>query len=150
MKIVAIILAVIIVVLIGVIIFVPSVKSPTTSQNASSTAPLVSADGRLTVTMPNANVLITSPVAIEGTVTGGGWFFEASFPIKVLDGDGKVLGQGTAQALSDWMTTGTVPFAASIPFTAPRFAIGTILLQNDNPSGLPANQKSLSIPVRFR
>jgi Immunoglobulin-like domain of bacterial spore germination len=153
-KIIAIVLGIVVVVLLGVLIFVPTAKGPATSsmpsgQSAPSPGATVSADGHLRIDLPDANDVISSPVAIEGTVTGGGWFFEGSFPIKVLDADGAIIGQGTAQALSDWISTGTVPFSASITFTAPHYASGTILFENDNPSGAPQNARSLSVPVRF-
>ena len=112
-------------------------------------APSISSDGHLEVDLPYANDAIASPVAIEGKVTGGGWFFEATFPIKVINASGTVIGRGTAQALSGWMSTGTVPFSASIAFTAPHTATGTIVFSSDNPSGLPQNQKTLIVPVRF-
>lgn len=143
-------LAAVIIGLFGVLIFWKPAQAPSQSVDVRNYPPLVSADGHLQVDLPHANGLISSPVAIEGNVIGGGWFFEASFPIKVLDGDGAVLGSGTAQALSDWTSTGTVPFSASVVFTAPHSATGTIVFVNDNPSGLPANQKSLSVPVEFK
>ena len=145
LKILTAVLGVVIVMLLGILIFVQPSKRPTTTP----ATPIVSADGHLSVMMPHPGDAVNSPIAIEGTVAGGEWFFEASFPIKVLDGDGSVIGQGTAQALSNWTSTGTVPFSASISFTAPRYVTGTILLESDNPSGLPENQKSLSIPVIF-
>src|SRR5207253_9569337 len=46
--------------------------------------------------------------------------------------------------------SGTVPFSASIPFTAPHYAAGTFVLMNDNPSGLPQNAKSLNVPIVFK
>lgn len=153
-KIIVIVLAVTILALLGVLIFVQPVHSPTVEQNASSTVPqaqpAVSSDGRLTVTAPLAGGVIVSPLVAKGSVTGGGWFFEASFPVKVLDGDGAVLGQGTAQAESDWMTTGTVPFGTNIVFTAPHYATGTVVFAKDNPSGLPQNAGELRLPVRFK
>jgi hypothetical protein len=153
-KILAVVLAVIILVLLGILVFVQPVRSPTIQQNASSTVsqapPAVSSDGRLTVTAPLLNGAIASPLVAHGSVTGGGWFFEASFPVKVLDGDGSVLGQGTAQAESDWMTTGTVPFSTNIVFTAPHYATGTVVFSKDNPSGAPENAGELRVPVRFR
>ena len=81
---------------------------------------------------------------------GGGWFFEASFPVKVVDADGIVLGQGQAQAQGDWMSTGTVPFVASISFATPYSATGTIVLAKDNPSGMLQNDLPLRVPVAFR
>lgn len=147
MKVVAILLGVIIVVLLGILLFVNPVKSPTVTSTAG---PAVSSDGNLAVLMPHADDLVDSPVAIEGTVTDGEWFFEGSFPIEVVDGDGTVIGQGTAQALSDWMSTGSVPFSASISFTAPREATGSLVFTKDDPSGDPANGGSFELPVRFR
>ncbi len=149
LKIIAIAFAVIIVILLGALLFVKPVQGPTVPV-AGNSAPATSPDGRVIVTSPLPNVLVSSPLAVAGTVTGGGWFFEAVFPVKVLDGDGTVLGQGQAQAQSDWMTTGTVPFAVSIPFTTPKHATGTIVFAKDNPSGLPQNAEEFSVPVRFR
>jgi Immunoglobulin-like domain of bacterial spore germination len=154
----AVILGIIIIVLLGVLIFYnPVAKAPTQSGNGgadtgTSTAPggpVVSSDGRVAVTSPAANGHVHSPLTITGTVTGGGWFFEASFPVKVLDADGTVLGIGTAQAQGDWMTTDTVPFSATVSFVAPQDATGTVVLSKDNPSGDPAKDLSLSIPVKF-
>ncbi len=149
LKIIVIVFAVIIVVLLGVLVFVKPVQGPTVPVTENS-APATSPDGRVVVTSPLPNVLVSSPLAISGTVTGGGWFFEAVFPVKVLDGDGTILGQGQAQAQSDRMTTGTVPFAVSIPFTTPKYATGTIVFAKDNPSGLPTNAEEFSVPVRFQ
>jgi hypothetical protein len=153
LKIVSIGLGIVILILLGLLIAIPSGNNPSqASAPSGGTAPalVVSPDGHLQISLPQENAVIASPLAIEGTVTGGGWFFEASFPVKVLDGDGAILGTGKAQALGDWTSTGTVPFSASIVFTAPHYATGTILFANDNPSGLPANAKSFSMPVRFK
>ncbi len=92
------------------------------------------------------------PGAVTGKtfrVTGkarGMWYFEASFPVKVLDKDGKILFEGPAQAQGEWMTEEFVPFAVEV--TVPQSYIGpaTLVLQNDNPSGLPENEASVSFP----
>src|SRR5258708_4994911 len=99
MKHIAIIFALIIAVLLGVLIFVPSAKGPTVPATVTQLA--ISSDGKVKVSLPLSGAQISSPLGVQGTVTCGGWFFEASFPIKVLDGDGKVLGQAPAQALGD-------------------------------------------------
>ncbi len=80
----------------------------------------------------------------------GTWYFEASFPVKILDASGATIAQGPAQAQSDWMTTDFVPFVASLSYpTQPKGSHGTILIKNDNPSGDPARDQSVSIPVVF-
>lgn len=155
LKALVVFLGVVIVALLGVLLFVPSAKGPTTgaSPGAAAPAPAISADGHLVVDSPLAGSVISSPVAISGTVTGGGWFFEAVFPVAVEDANGAVLGRGLAHAggaPGSWMTTGTVPFAGTIDFTATSYASGTVLFAKDNPSGDPANAGELGVPVRFK
>ena len=101
------------------------------------------------VTVPQPNQKISSPITITGEARGN-WFFEASFPVVITDWDGKIIGQGVAQAKSDWMTTDFVPFEATLTFKADSNAYnnkGTLILRKDNPSGLPKNDNSLEIPV---
>ena len=148
LKVIVVAFAVIIVVLLGALIFVKPVQGPTVPVAVNS-EPATSPDGHVIVMSPLPNALVSFPVTVSGTVTGGGWFFEAVFSVKILDGDGIVLGQGQAQAQSDWMTTDTVPFAASISFTTPKYATGTIVFAKDNPSGLPVNDDAIEIPVIF-
>lgn len=88
-------------------------------------------------------------VAKDFLVTGearGTWYFEASFPIQVQDVGNDTVGRGIAQAKSDWMTTSFVPFQADVTvrnFSGP----ATLVLLKDNPSGLPENDDSVSIPI---
>lgn len=147
-KYIAIIFAVIIVVLLGILTFVKQpAQRPETGPELGA---FISPDGHLGIYEPNSTEVIGSPVTIMGTITDGGWFFEATFPVKIVDGDGTVLGQGHARAQSDWTTTGTVPFSGTISFSAPRSTTGTIVFSKDNPSGLPQNDESFSVPVRFK
>ena len=110
---------------------------------------------QITYSNASANdVVVTNPTpgAVTGktfTVTGkarGTWYFEASFPVRVLDANGKVLATGIAQAQGDWMTTEFVPFKVNI--TVPNSYMGkaTLVLQKDNPSGLPEKEASVSFP----
>src|SRR3989344_9170133 len=91
---------------------------------------------------------ITSPFIVEGEARGT-WFFEASFPIKITDEQGNVLGQSFVQAQSDWMTGNFVPFKGEISFVSPIAQKGFLVLQKDNPSGLPENDKEIKIPVEI-
>ncbi len=122
-------------------------STPVTTPTATST-PSSLAD-KIVVTTPTANALIASPVVVTGKARGT-WYFEASFPVKVLDANGKVLGVVPAQAQGEWMTTEFVPFTVSVPFATSTTATGTLVLQKDNPSGLPEFDAELRIPVRFR
>lgn len=113
--------------------------------------PLEGKDNLIQVTAPLKNTVITSPLTISGQARGM-WYFEASFPVKLLDADGKdvPLNPGHMMAAGDWMTENFVPFTGSFTFTAPASDTGTLILMKDNPSGLPENEDSISIPVRFR
>jgi len=92
---------------------------------------------------------IKSPLIIEGEARGN-WYFEASFPIKILDADGNVLGTAIAQAQSDWMVTDFVPFKAQIEFSLSTTKEGELVLIKDNPSGLPEYDSQFKIPVIFK
>lgn len=93
--------------------------------------------------------IVKSPLTVKGEARGT-WYFEASFPIKVLDSNGKVLGTIPAQAQGDWMTTNFVPFRAIVSFATSTTLTGTLLLEKDNPSGLSENAQEVRVPVRFR
>jgi hypothetical protein len=153
-KILVVALGVVIVVLLGVLIFYNPAKAPQLPPDnvggAKILQPTLSADGHLGVTAPQPGALVTSPITVIGTVTNGGWFFEGSFPVKVVDGDGTVLGIGTAQAQADWTSTSSVPFTAIVQFSMSHGVTGTVVLSKDNPSGLAQNAISLSVPVRFK
>jgi len=110
------------------------------------------------ITYVNASEdLIKVELPFPGAVTGksfsvigkarGNWFFEASFPVLVLDKNRKELAVGIAQAQGEWMTTNFVPFRAEIK--APESYIGpaTLVLIKDNPSGLPEHDASISFPI---
>jgi len=101
------------------------------------------------VSMPLENSVIASPVTIRGEARGN-WYFEASFPIKLLDGNSKELAIAPAQAQGEWMTTEFVPFELSLSYPTPATEIGTLVLMKDNPSGLPEHDDRIIIPVRFK
>ncbi len=94
------------------------------------------------------NQKITSPVTLNGKARGY-WYFEASFPVELLDGNGNRLAQGIATAKEDWMTEDFVQFEATLNFVKPETTKGTLVLHKDNPSGLPEHEDELRIPVMF-
>ncbi len=102
---------------------------------------------KIRVEFPELDDLIKSPLEFKGEAHGS-WFFEASFPVKIIDESGNVLGQTVARAKSDWMTDEFVPFEGKIEFT-PLAENGYIVFEKDNPSGLPENAEEYKIPVRI-
>lgn len=102
------------------------------------------------VTFPVEGGLVTSPLVVRGEARGY-WFFEGSFPVKLYDATNALLATGIAQTTTgEWMTENFVPFEASLTFTLPSTQVGTLVLERDNPSGLPEYDQAVSLPVRFR
>lgn len=97
---------------------------------------------------PAKNAIVTSPVAIIGEIPGN-WSFEAQFPVKLIDSQGNVISKAAANVLGDWQTTNPTPFSVQLTYPGQPYGVGTIVLQKDNPSGLPANDDSISIPIHF-
>jgi hypothetical protein len=100
------------------------------------------------VDTPQPGQTVGSPLVVRGAARGA-WFFEASFPVTLLDGHGARLAQAPAQADGNWMTTDFVPFSATLSFPPPATATGTLVLENANPSGDPAHAQSRRIDVTF-
>lgn len=101
------------------------------------------------VDSPAANATIISPLSVSGTAVGN-WYFEASFPIELLDANNQIIGSGIAEAQSDWMVTTPVPFVATIVFPPqPAGSTGTLVLHKDNPSGEPQFDAQFTVPVVF-
>src|SRR3989344_6988978 len=94
------------------------------------------------VSSPSYNALIGSPLTITGEARGN-WYFEASFPVKLYDGNGKLIALKPAQAKGEWMTTDFVPFEVVLTFNTPSTTPGTLVLEKDNPSGLKEHEDSL-------
>ena len=119
----------------------------TTAQETETTVKDTTSD-QIKVTKPTPNQVIQSPLIVEGEARGT-WYFEASFPVKLLDANGNVIAASPAQAQSDWMTDNFVPFKVQIEFKKPATSTGVLVLEKDNPSGLPKNAAKIEIPVRF-
>ncbi len=100
------------------------------------------------VNNPRPNQQISSPLTIEGEARGS-WFFEADFPVKLYDANDNLIGTAIAQAQDEWMTEDFVPFVAELEFETPETDEGTLILEKDNPSGLPKNADQLIVPVEF-
>jgi len=102
------------------------------------------------LTSPIANAAIVSPVTVSGTVPPG-WMFEGQLPIKLLDNNRKLIAQGVGREVTpgSWQSSEPVKFTGTLTFTTTAKS-GFLLIENDNPSGLPENSKSYEIPVNFK
>lgn len=155
------------VIAVVVLMFLPSqsVQAPTTPEPANDTASS-SADNEVVappnvippaqykdiirVSEPLPESTITSPLTIRGEARGQ-WFFEATFPIVLTNWDGLIIAEGFASADGDWMTEDYVPFTAELTFV-PDTGVSnraTLILQKDNPSGLPENDDAFEYTLYF-
>jgi hypothetical protein len=122
-----------------------STTTPTPVTPVATTTPV---NGDIQVTNPKSGQTISSPVTLTGSARGN-WFFEASAPVKIYDSNNKLLGSGTINADGEWMTTNFVPFSDTITFATSSTPTGKIVFEKDNPSGLPQNDKSYTVLVKF-
>ncbi len=102
-------------------------------------------ENKVVVTSPKAGATVASTFTVSGKARGT-WYFEASFPLEVLDANGKSLMQAPVQAKSDWMTTEFVLFSQEVTI-AGYHGKATLVLKNDNPSGDPEKDASVSVPI---
>lgn len=97
---------------------------------------------------PLSGDAISSPLAVRGEARGT-WYFEASFPVRLLDANGNELAVTPAQAQGEWMTEDYVAFSAELSFQPSSTETGTLVLEKDNPSGLPEHADEIRIPILF-
>ena len=125
-----------------------SSESASSSAMSESSAQSSVTSDMIHVTSPLANATLVSPFTVTGEAVGP-WYFEASFPIVLLDGNGQQILATHANALSDWMTNDMVPFSSLLTFSKPSTTTGTLILKRDNPSDLTQNSQQIDIPIRF-
>lgn len=131
--------------------------SDTDGENQSSSASSLSVDSQssgasvsdIIPLAPVTNEVVVSPLSVTGMARGT-WYFEASFPVRLFDGNGVEIAVAPAQAQGEWMTEEYVPYSAVLEFALPDTLTGTLVLQKDNPSGLPEYDESVEIPVLFQ
>ncbi|HKL16931.1 MAG TPA: Gmad2 immunoglobulin-like domain-containing protein [Patescibacteria group bacterium] len=112
---------------------------------------VISHNDLIRVFEPNENEAISSPLKIKGEARGN-WYFEASFPIKLVNRNGKELELSQNYIMTDkeWMTEDYVSFKEEIVFDQPETQNGTLILKKANPSGKPELEEKLEIPVKFK
>lgn len=106
-------------------------------------------NAQVTVTAPLANSVITSPLTVAGTVPAG-WMFEGSFSLKLTDEQQNEITSGRATEITpgSWMSGDPIPFSGELTFSTTA-KNGFLILEKDNPSGLPENDQILPVPIRF-
>ncbi len=100
----------------------------------------------IVVELPYPDAVTGKEFSVIGRARGF-WFFEGSFPLEVLDENGKSIAVGYAQAEGEWMTTEFVPFKGEIKVPESYIGKAVLVLKKDNPSGIP--EKDASISFKF-
>lgn len=101
---------------------------------------------RIIVDTPKPGDVVSSMFTITGKARGN-WYFEASFPLRVLSSHGSLLKEMPVQADGEWMTTEFVSFSETVTLPLGYTGAATLILHNDNASGLPENDAFISIPI---
>ncbi|MDO8581959.1 MAG: GerMN domain-containing protein [bacterium] len=144
----SIIAVLLVIVVLGVGIVVVRLSKNTPVVNALSESKTTE-ESPVRISTLKAGDTIESPLLIEG-VARGTWFFEASFPVRLVDADGKTLALEPVQAEGEWMTENFVPFHKTLRFQVEKEGPGTLVFEKDNPSGLPKNDDAVRIPVQLK
>ncbi|MEK7530272.1 MAG: Gmad2 immunoglobulin-like domain-containing protein [Patescibacteria group bacterium] len=103
----------------------------------------------IVVTLPFPGAVTGKDFSVRGRARGT-WFFEASFPVFLIDEEGNQLAVALASPEppgTEWMTSEFIGFKADMVVPADFTGPALLILQNDNPSGLPENQKTVSFPI---
>jgi hypothetical protein len=121
-------------------------EEPTEAERAAQITYVNASANSVVVDTPKPGDVTGKAVTVKGKARGT-WYFEASFPVEILDKNGKRLAITPALAQGEWMTENFVPFSVTV--TVPDSYIGpaTVVLHKDNPSGMPENDASVSFPI---
>ncbi|MES1199548.1 MAG: Gmad2 immunoglobulin-like domain-containing protein [Pseudomonadota bacterium] len=121
----------------------PQTPAPTP---ATTTAPSSPEAGGVSVLTPHAGQSVTSPLVVTG-IAPANWYFEAVFPVQLVDSSGGVIAEAPAQAQSDWTQPGPKSFRAELTFTVTQATQATLVLEQDQSGeGNPAPQ-TVRVPV---
>jgi len=96
---------------------------------------------------PRPNQTIVSPLIVKGRARGT-FYFEGSFPIRLVDERGNELAESYVESQGEWMTEDFVPFIGELEFQTDATS-GTLYFEKANPSGLPENEQVLEVPIQF-
>ena len=101
-----------------------------------------------TLLSPQPGSTIIGPLVIKGYIPKS-WTFEGQFRVKLLDDKKQLILQDRVPV--EWdneNTKDTLYFVESYNYHTTAKS-GFLILENDNPSGLPENQKSMETPINF-
>ena len=124
----------------------------TTPNGQTFTEPVkqpANANDIIKITSPAPNSTVTRPVIVTGQARGS-WFFEGTFPVKIIDKDGDIVSTSFAETSSNWMTNEFVPFTAQLELDGKIKGPITLIIEQDNSSGLPERAQAIKIPLTVK
>ncbi len=86
---------------------------------------------------------------IKGRVSGE-WFFEGTFPVRVLNTQGEIIESLIAASEGGWMTSNLVDFTFTLDLDLDKESIVKIVFEKSNASNLVENDDSASITVTVK
>lgn len=95
---------------------------------------------------------MTVNVVVDNRKSSCKWtVFEAQAGSVILkDLSGEILAEGNLITSEEWMTEGPINFSTTIEFkTSTNSDEGILIVNEENPSGIPEEVSSITIPVRF-
>lgn len=104
---------------------------------------------QIVIDSPKAGETVGTTFTVVGKARGY-WYFEASFPMRVFASSGVLLKEMPVQADGEWMTEEFVPFSETVTVPPGTKGEALLILYNDNPSGLPENDATVSIPIYIK
>lgn len=128
-------------------------KSSEALDNSYAYTSVARADGsrgtrlQITVETPSHGEIVNSPLSFQGTV-GGTWFGEDSFPVKVTDKKGNLLGSGVAKSLGNSDSLERVGFKGIVTFS-PVGDSGFIIFEEHDPKGVE-KAGAFKMPILFK
>ena len=124
-------------------------QGPPVSSNTPTPASTPPLDTQVVVTTPAQNATVSHSFEIAG-VAPNQWFYEAVFPIQVRDSDDNLVGTSQGKAQGDWTQPGLVTFTSQMTIDASYEGPANLILLKDNPSGLPQDIDSVTIPITIK
>ncbi len=136
-----------VIVVIGIVVIVFNFRKPITQTDEYNNG--IEDLAGLIIENVESGSIISSPLKIIGRITGDGWIgFEGQVGnVSLVDREGNVLDTKPLTATSDWMTS-TVRFEANIEFFTTATS-GKLVFRNENPSGEPSRDRSVSRNIKF-
>lgn len=138
-----------ILVIVVIVVVVKLSKPPVQPGNSGNYNGEVEVKRGLVVENIKAGDTVSSPLQITGYVNGEGWNgFEGQVgTVSLQDNTGNELDIEPLTATTEWMTT-TVRFETNLEFTT-NATEGKLVFRNENASGEPSRDKTVTIPVKF-